>query len=536
MSVEQLIPLKLAVSLATLGLLLWGWIAVGRGRPAASQRLRDGLLAFLGLLGLGCGFNLGLATPIPHWTDVYHYFVGAKYLPELGYERLYACTVVAEAEAEPERAEALGRRRMRDLRNNELTRARVALEDPGACKRHFSPERWRAFRHDALYFRDRIPDRTWRHAQTDHGYNGTPAWAILGRGLASRAPASERGLLRLALIDPLLLLAMWGFAVWAFGWRATCVAAVFWGTSQFARFSWVGGAFLRHDWLVCCVVGIGLLRLGRPCGAGAALAAATWLRLFPVLALLGLALHGGLDLWRRRSLRPSRVHLRVALGALAASALILPLSLVATGAQGWSDFAANGLVHSRTPSLNHLGLPFALAYDRSQRAGLVDMNAESPMRAWKRARREAFARRAPIFAALVAASLGLLHLRLRSCEPWVAALLGLGLCGVALQLSGYYFALLLVYGFLSEERPEIGAALCGLAAFSWLIVPPLRSFEEVYVAISVALVAFLLFAAWRAPAGRGGSRRGPEPETRRGTTSGDHGVAGAPTPAVEAEK
>src|SRR5262249_32251052 len=155
------------------------------------------------------------------------------------YDRLYACTAVADAEA-GRRAE-VEQRRMRDLRDDSLVPARAALADPNACKQHFSAARWRAFRSDVGFFRALAGDPDyWAMMQSDHGYNPSPVWTLTGRSAASIAPLS-RGLVRaLALFDPLLMLAAILAIGWAFGARCACLSALFWATQAPSSFDWTG--------------------------------------------------------------------------------------------------------------------------------------------------------------------------------------------------------------------------------------------------------------------------------------------------------
>jgi len=124
--------------------------------------------------------------------------------------------------------------------------AAAALENAAACKRHFTPERWRSFSRDVAWFRSQLPLRRWKLTQTDHGYNGTPAWGLFGGLLAHSGPATDAQILALRLIDPLLLLLTWAAVGWTFGWRVLCVALLYWGTNYPAQYGWVGGSYLRQ--------------------------------------------------------------------------------------------------------------------------------------------------------------------------------------------------------------------------------------------------------------------------------------------------
>src|SRR5215475_7382053 len=143
---------KAAVAVA--GTLLLGFLALQRTRGRDPGRVADGLLAFLGALAAACWWNLGSFhhPGFGHASETYHYLVGAKYFPELGYANLYRCTAIADAES-GRRAEALARH-ARDLHTNLLVPVAELLRDPERCKDHFSPARWRAFRRDVAFFRE----------------------------------------------------------------------------------------------------------------------------------------------------------------------------------------------------------------------------------------------------------------------------------------------------------------------------------------------------------------------------------------------
>ena len=69
---------------------------------------------------------------------------------------------------------------------------------------------------------------------------------------------------------------------------AACVAALYWGTNYPAQYGWTGGSFLRQGWLVASVLALCALRRGRAATAGALLALAIGLRIFPIFILAAL--------------------------------------------------------------------------------------------------------------------------------------------------------------------------------------------------------------------------------------------------------
>ena len=82
-------------------------------------------------------------------------------------------------------------RKIINLRTNDAGRHAGSARQPRALQAHFSPERWQQFKHDVGYFRSQHDVKRWDEAQTDHGYNGTPVWNIVGTTLANAAPASD---------------------------------------------------------------------------------------------------------------------------------------------------------------------------------------------------------------------------------------------------------------------------------------------------------------------------------------------------------
>ncbi len=487
---------KFAVASAGCGLLLWGAALARAGRPHQHRRLRDLLLATLGLLGALCWTNF-FQFHYSHYLqgiDFYHYYVGAKYFPELGYTRLYECTAAADL------ASGLGDqvadRRLRDLETNTIVTAKAIIADPSRCTRHFSPGRWADFQADVAWFREFLSDESWKQLHLDHGYNATPAWGILGVTIANLGPATGFTLYALSLIDGLLLLVMWGFVWRAFGWRVMCVALVYWGTNYPAHYGWTGGSFLRQDWLAAVVVGICCLRMQRPLAGGFLLAFGAFSRIYPAFALVGLGLKAAWEMARTRSPWISTEHRRLALGALLALAMILPLSaLSAGGPSAWRDWAENIQLHLGSPTGNQIGLGTLISYDRETRlARSIDPSNVDPFTVWKNARKRTFERRIVLVWGLVIGFAALLALAVREREDWMAAVLGIGLAVVAMEPSGYYVGVLLCFGFLAQRHPGIGSALCGLAALT-LVTSTFAAWpDETFVWMSVEVLGLVVIS------------------------------------------
>ena len=518
---DRLAAFKALVALAAAVLLGWGLVLERMGAPERYGKLRDRALAALGLLSTAAFFNFGLFHfgRYVHVGDAYHYFVGVKYFPELGYPGLYEATLAAE------RAAGLlppgSVLPVRDLATNAI----VAASADEALAR-WEPRlgrRWEAFVTDVLWFRTRTTPEAFRRFLVDHGYNAPPSWGILG-GLVARAagPATDRSVLLLALLDPALLLGAWLLVGRAFGWRTACVALVFWGTNFPGRFTWTGGSLLRMDWLAAAMAGVALLKLGRPRLAGSALGLATLLRLFPGALLLGLGAAAAWRFARERRFAAVREELLVARGALGAALVVVPLSLLAAGGfsgvrwGAWGEFAANSRKHLATPLTNNVGLGTAVTWRPWTRGeAMVKPGTREPFAAWKEARRAALDAARPVRALLAAAFLGSAAFAFRRRPAWAAAAGGAGLVFVLADLTGYYASVLLLLGLLAAERREAGVVTSALAAATG-VVPFLLSFEDDrYALVSVLVLgAFGLLLAILA---RGEEPAGatPRPSRRR---------------------
>ncbi len=277
-------------------LLWWERRLVGLGMAAFKLRLRRILLGVMGVLAFLTFFNFGFwhFPNFVHGWDTFHYYIGSKYFKELHYERLYECVATADSE-EPGLRRRVELRKMTNLRTNVVEKTDDILAHPERCKQHFTEARWESFKHDLRYFRTLENPRRWDDAQTDHGFNGTPVWAIMGTALSNLAPASRLDILLLDSLDVMMISIMALLMWWAFGWRAVSVALIVFATNFPSRWYWIGGSFLRWDWLFWMGVGVCLMKKERPFWAGAAIAYAALLRIFPgfmfVAPLIALGYH-----------------------------------------------------------------------------------------------------------------------------------------------------------------------------------------------------------------------------------------------------
>ena len=280
-----------------------------------------------------------------HYWDAFHYFVGAKYLPELGYTRLYEATYVAGRELGA--FAAIGA--IRDLPTYQARDTRSL--DAAAVRARFSDARWRAFKQDVLFFGPKIPD--WRRLFMDHGYNDPPPRALLLHALVRSAPATPLTLALVTSVDYVLIAGALALAARAFGPLGGGLAAASLLLSFFGRFDYIGGSVLRWDWIAALIAGAAAFARGAGVAAGLLFAYAAAARLFPALLLVPLAIKW---LQKRRAHTPDRTLDRCLLAATLTIALIALVTGLAASFLSVGEFVAKIRLHGDSAFTNHVGL------------------------------------------------------------------------------------------------------------------------------------------------------------------------------------
>ncbi len=394
-----------------------------------------------------------------HLHDVAHYYLGSKYYTELGYTELYTAMLRAEAELTGDRFKAI---EARDLATYERVHIRTLLQRSEPVKAAFSARRWQDFSTDVAYFRDRL-DMHYGKVLLDHGYNPTPVWALLGGALAGRVPAgSETGILLLTLLDPLLLVLAFAAVRYAFGLETTLLALIQFCVVFGATFGWTGGAFARYLWFFAAACAFACLHRRRYAPAGALLALATMLRVFPAFFIAPLAFKAAAAWWRRRHVPARYRHFFISFGATAGLLFALT-GLLPRGFGHWTEFRANMARHVANISPNVVGLTEALTL----RWGDDDQVTAQEFEALK-ARRQGIYR---LQLAVVFLPLLLLTARRAPRQTDLGALaLALPLLYAGLSLAAYYYAFLIVLLLVHRASPRHLALIFAVEAAPYLLM------------------------------------------------------------------
>ncbi|MCP4036379.1 MAG: hypothetical protein GY733_05535 [bacterium] len=312
--------------------------------------------ALAGVVGVAGWFNFGLMYH--QWSDgfanrweLYHYQLGAKYFPELGYDGLYAASVLAQSESSPESHTPV--EQVRDLVSNEMVGVEEHEPFIQEVRSRFDDARWAAFVEDHDNYLATTPPRFFRSIRDDHGYNPTPAWTFFARLFTTHVGSTPAALGFLGSLDIVLTAAMFVMVFRTFGAQAACLAIAIAGLGFGWRYLYIG-SLLRLDWLVASVVGICLMKRERFVAAGACLGFAAVVRVFPVLFLAGPGLLA-VKAW----LAGERPRWPFEIAAGVAVMLCIGLvggSMTGRGFSAWTEFAHDIEIHRESWGTNQVGL------------------------------------------------------------------------------------------------------------------------------------------------------------------------------------
>ena len=284
-------------------------------------------------------------TRKPHVYEFAHFWLTAKYFPELRCAGLYGALGGALEERYGREWLLARAPRIRDLEGGAVFPAALVLEAAAAGRSRWDPARWRAFVDDAAALKEAMeryrPERAdalWGEVFVDHGVNYPPAWVAWTHLLARRVPLTPATLVAFASVDALFL-GVACCAAWALGGLAGLAVALVFAASAGDLLAYATWAFCKLDWLGLIAAALLALKGGRFGVAGALWGAAAAVRIFPgALALLFAAswLAGG-----RGDARAAGATLRFGAGTLAG--FLVPSALATALLAGPAGLTAAGL-------------------------------------------------------------------------------------------------------------------------------------------------------------------------------------------------
>ena len=484
------VPVKAVFAVAILALVL------AREFTPALQRGKAGqALAIAAVLGAVIYINLGAfhGRSLVHYWEQFHYTLGAKYFPELGHDGLYAASIEAQLQVYPNQPVQPV---IRDLRTNKVvsTHATESVEHREEVRSRFSRERWRDFVGDHRHFLDSNNRGYLSGIRRDHGFNPPPSWTFVARLFAGWVPLDRDAVTTLGMIDMAILAALFFVVFRTYGARIGCLSLALFGVNYAGRYYWVGGAFLREDWLAAVVIGICMLERQKFRWAGALFGYAAAVRIFPVLFLFGpgiLAIRALLKREQRKWIFDLAIGFAISIVvALAAGCL------VGRGPAAWSDFAEAITLHRGTWLTNNVGLDNVLLYDTETfERKLVQFGLPEPWIHWQAKMDQLKEDRRLELLAAKALLLLLLAAAVWRMDLARSAMLGFVVVFAMVLTTCYYWQMLLIVPLLRDRFLLYGTFLLNLGLYGLHFYTP--SFEMRYGLFSWGLL--LLFVGYLAP-------------------------------------
>ncbi|UCF32980.1 MAG: hypothetical protein JSV78_11675 [Phycisphaerales bacterium] len=442
-----------------------------------------------------------------HDHEFYHYYMGSKYFPELGYHGLYTATHRALIENDSTLSGAIPV--VKNLRTYQREGHTISLERSNSVTRLFSDRRWQEFKQDVRFFQARISASGWQYLLVDHGFNGTPFWTRLGSTFSGHLELNNRTLFLLASFDLLFIAAMLLLVGYAFGLKTSLLFCIFFFANFFATFDVTGGSFLRQLWLASLVGFVCFFKKGKMGPAGFCLAVSVLDRVFPLLfALLPVVLFVRESV-RRRSLRHGQTRFLVSF--LCFTALLGGWSATATGGvTTWKNWYNNISAHNRWFYINQISMRNLFIVNP---ATIREITAEGWDEAlWQREREQLNAQsRYTLQAVRVVLLVLLIALMAREKEPEIS----LGLLSftpfILFNPGNYYCVFLAILVICWQKSFGLALTVLAMQIFFWLLCIPFSTPMElelrhwiVSLCLALAFAAFLSVALLRNAQGQPG--------------------------------
>lgn len=225
---------------------------------------------------------------------VFHYYLGAKYFPEVGYFHLYTCALEADHESGGYWTWILG---ARDLQTYQMV-PKAGL--PPCPRTNFTAQRWSEFSQDVEYFARKAPPTYFARLFTDKGFNPPPSWVALASPLARVLPISSGQVADIVFNLDLIAVFIGVLIIWRSQGGACALLIATLTVFYFGNFGQIGGNFLQYFWFPFLVAAAAFWISRRPGLSGAMLGVATGLQSFPIFFGLPIVTRGVIDLFRGR--------------------------------------------------------------------------------------------------------------------------------------------------------------------------------------------------------------------------------------------
>jgi len=444
------------------------------------------LLIVLMLLAVSGHYNMGRfhGNNYAHYHEVIHYYLGSKYFPELGYSDLYNAFLAADRETGHKfRHISI----IRDLGSKELVKVSDVEAQIRAIPEKFTPERWRAFKAELQFFRDK---RSFKKLMLDHGYNPSPVWTVEGRAMSaffSLFALTQKQMVRaIVWVDPLLL-SLTFVMIWvAFGFKMMAFSLIFWGANPLVLYDYTGGAFMRQNWLASLIIGICLFKKNKSVAAGVFMANSIGVRLFPAVFMLLPAFHFAYG-WIKGKKASMRLLLFGCSTVVSFLALFFLSLNFAGGLGSWATFLKNATEHNKGVYTNHISYRNLFIYEKNRNANSYKSTGAYHHERWRLDKEERVAGLKPLIHISLLLLLGITAFLFRDDRPEKGIYMAAFFPFLLFYPANYYAMYLLPLVFLAGGDKRMLLTLFSTLVLCFMLTG-IRPFDVYNIAISLLLL------------------------------------------------
>jgi hypothetical protein len=234
------------------------------------------------------------------------------------------------------------------------------------------------------------------------------------------------------------------------------MSVIFFSVNDLSNFDWIGGGFLRYDWLACVVIAVCMIHKNRYKTAGALLSYATMVRLFPILFGLGIGIKATFTFIEKR-LIPQKYRQFFLSFILTSVILFAYGSSYGKGIDNWVKFSQKIARHSQTLIPNNTGFKMIFLHDKGWSGfkkflEVYGRTKENPFILLKELKKSEFDQRKGEFLLFATAALLLFFLIIKNKDDLEAFVWGFFLIFMLLYLSCYYYSFLLMFIIIFYKR------------------------------------------------------------------------------------
>ncbi|MBL8956512.1 MAG: DUF2029 domain-containing protein [Myxococcaceae bacterium] len=359
--------IKIIILEAQVGLLLLD--AVTRDRFEKQKKIAFIVLSAL-MVFAWCDYGAFIRNgfTLVHHHEQFHFYLGAKYQAEVGWFDLYRAAVIADAET----VRGLRVDQIRDNTTFDLEPTSKAFAERDRIVGRFTPQRWEEFKADWVLLME-PPNKAelnaceqtrctdpgsmtqcraaceqarndayfqWRArfngVVQDHGNSNSPAWAVIAHPIARLVPFTPGGQAFLGLIDVALMVVLWWQIFKTFGWKPASIAMLVWAAPPFV-FSYLGGSFLRWDWLFALGMACVMMKREKWLYAGLFFGFAVATKLFPLFFGVALGVRALLTCWRDKKVH-QKYRQMLAGTVISGTAIVALASIMFGGFWVWPEY------------------------------------------------------------------------------------------------------------------------------------------------------------------------------------------------------